>query len=170
MAIVWNDIKTAVATAMANALAAAQSEAFATFPMPATALSATFTWNGTSTVTTPDTSEVTAGDPVGPPVVYPSYIRYGETGNWYKVLSVVLNTSVTVEDTFGVGSFPSGAVLDSYVADGPVPDPPSSSSLEDKLAVPIVNAIFDGVEDALDDAEISGVSSGGDTIGPGVIS
>lgn len=169
MTIDWDQIKLDVATAMANALAAAQASAFAAFPMPYSQIQATYTWDGTDTVTTGDTSEVTEGDPVGPPVVSPSYIKLGEDGDWYKVIAIVTDTSIQVEDTYGVGSFPSGAGA-SFLSDGPVPDAPSSDSLDTKLATPIAVAVIDGVKAALDQAEIHDVADDpGNTVGPGVI-
>ncbi len=77
--------------------------------------------------------------------------------------------SVTVQDTFAVGSFPSGSASSSK-ANGPIPDPPSGSSLEDKLATPIANAVVDGIKSVLDQAEINDVADDlGNTVGPGVI-
>lgn len=168
MSINYAQIKDDMATAIADALAAKQGEALSDLAMPAFPLSATFTWNGTATVATPDTSEVTAGD-AGPPVVPPDYIQLVSDGKWYKILSVVTDTSVTVEDTFSVGSFPSGATQSAKSAQE-IPAPPTSSGLKDALGIPIADAVVDGIKTALDDAEISGTTAGSDTIGPGVIS
>jgi len=175
MTIDWNTIKSDVADALDAALVAANGQAFAKFPMPEVALSASYTWNGTSTVTTSDTSEVTVYDPGDPPpsgttpVTPASYIKLDSDGNWYKVISITTDTSVTVQDTYGIGSFPSGS-SGSSKALNPPPSPPAAGSFKDKLATPIADTIFDGVEEALDQAEISGTTSGSDTIGPGVIS
>jgi len=51
-----------------------------------TALTAVYTWNGTLTITTSDTSEVIVGD----------WIRLDEDGQYFKIDSIILNTSVTV--------------------------------------------------------------------------
>lgn len=172
MTIDWNSIKTSVANAAADALAEAQAQAFAQFPISATAIAATYVWDGTAVITTSDTSEVTIGDagsPPGTPTIPPSYIRLDSDSNWYKVVSIVPNTSIAIEDTFSVGGFPTGSTQSSK-ANAPIPAPPSAAGLENKLAVPLVDAILDGVRTALDTAEISGVTAGSDAIGPGVIS
>lgn len=64
-----------------------------------TSLAATYTWNGTATVTTSDTSEVTAGE----------WITLDGSGAYYYVAAVTENTSVTVVDALGIGTIPSGS-------------------------------------------------------------
>ena len=51
-----------------------------------TAITAVYTWNGTLTITTADTSEVVVGD----------WIRLDEDGQYFEIDSIILNTSVTV--------------------------------------------------------------------------
>ncbi len=102
---------------------------YASLPMPATALSATYTWGGTATVTSSDTSEV----------VVNNFIRLDSDGNWYKILSIIPNTSVTVEDTYVVGSFPSGATQSSIAAVDP-PPPLSGTGNMDTFADAIADA------------------------------
>lgn len=182
MTIDWDGIKGDVAVALSTALAEAQGQAFAAFPIPATPIAATYDWDGEGNIETDDTSEVTlgqaaTGDPLGSedPFIPPSYVRLDKTeegepeGAWYKVIGIVENESIQVEDTYGIGEFPEGDTGSSK-SDGAVPDPPSSEAFEDKLAVPIANALLDGVKEALDQAQITDVTDGSDTVGPGVIS
>jgi type II secretory pathway pseudopilin PulG len=161
MTINWASIKTSVANAIGAELAAQQSAAIAQWPVPGIALTATYTWNGSSIVTTSDTSEVA----VSPP----SFIRLDSDNNWYKVISIDPNVSVTVEDTYGIGGFPSGASQSSK-ASSAVPSPPSTGSMTEKLGTPIAVAVMDGVKAALDQAVINDVADDpGNTVGPGVI-
>lgn len=176
MAIDWAQIKLDVASALATALAEVQAQAFAALPIPSTLLiQGEYNWDGTDVVEADDTSEVVVYDPGDPPpggttpVTPASYIRFDPDGNWYKVVEIVTNVSVRVEDTFSVGSFPTGDAETSK-SNGPVPSPPSSDSLKEKLAEPIAIAIFDGVKDALDEAVLNDVAyDDGNTVGPGVI-
>jgi len=64
-----------------------------------TTLAATYTWNGTTTVTTSDTSEVTAGE----------WITLDGSGAYYYIAAVTPNTSVTIVDALGIGIIPSGS-------------------------------------------------------------
>ena len=160
MTIDFAQIKLDVADAIAAALLAEQGAAFATLPVPTVALAATYTWNGTTTVTTPDTSEVSDSPS--------SYIRLDSDGKWFQVVGVTLNVSVTIQDVYNVG-IPTGATPSSK-STSPLPSMPSQSSLNDKLGTPIAVAVFDGVKDALDQAEINDVAfDSGNTVGPGVI-
>jgi hypothetical protein len=175
MTIPWATIKSDVADALATALAQVQSEAFAAFPIPSIPISATYTWDGTNTILTSDTSEVNVYDPGDPPpggttpTTPASYIRLDSDGNWYKVIGIVTDTSITVEDTYNIGSFPTGSTASSK-SDGPVPSPPSVDTMKEKLATPIAESVFDGVKDALDTAEIHDVADDlGNVVGPGVI-
>lgn len=72
----------------------------------AEALTAVFTWNGTTTITTPDTSEVAAGD----------WLRLDSDGQWFEIQSVVPNTSVTISNPGALG-IPSGATQTSKATD-----------------------------------------------------
>ena len=183
MAIDWDTIKEETAVALADALATAQGQAFSTFPMQAVVIEADYAWGGGEIILTNDTSEVTEGTegtppediPTTPPLeivatVPPSDIRYGDDGAWFRVAAINPNVSITVEDTFDVG-FPTGSGEGaSAKAASPIPNAPDSSSLQEKLADPIVNAIFDGVKEALDTAVINDVADDpGNVVGPGVI-
>lgn len=68
----------------------------------ATALSATLTWGGTTTITTSDTSEVGVG----------SWLRLDADGQWFEVESLVTDTSVTITNPFSL-TIPSGATQSS---------------------------------------------------------
>lgn len=161
MTIAWATLKTTVASDIADALATAQAQAIAEFPTPSVALSATYTWDGTNTVLTSDTSEVTTSPE--------TFIKLDADGKWYKVLSIVTDTSVTVEDTYSIGSFPTGSAGSSKAL-GAVPSPPTSGSLNTKLATPIAVAVVDGIKSALDQAIINDVADDiGNSVGPGVI-
>ena len=84
----------------------------------AQALAVTYTWNGTTTITTPDTTEVAAGD----------FIQLDSDGQFYEIVSVVPNTSVTISNP-GAYVIPTGATQSSIATDliteglaGPPPD------------------------------------------------
>jgi hypothetical protein len=64
-----------------------------------TSLAATYTWDGTTTVLSSDTSEVTAGE----------YISLDGSGAWYYVAAVTTDVSVTIVDVLSIGFIPSGA-------------------------------------------------------------
>lgn len=65
---------------------------------PLTSLAAVYTWNGTTTVTTPDTSEVVAGD----------WITLNSDGALFEIESLVVDTSVTLVNPESL-PIPSGA-------------------------------------------------------------
>lgn len=160
MTIQWSTIKSSVSTAIANAMAQAMQADFSEWPIPTIPLTAVYTWNGSTTVTTPDTSQVT-DNPA-------SFIRLDSDGKWFKVVGVNPNVSVTIDDIYGVG-IPSGSSQSSKAISG-CPAPANSGVFKQKLATPIADAIFDGVKDALDQAEINDVADdAGNTVGPGVI-
>ena len=71
-----------------------------------TVLDATYTWNGTTTVTSSDTSEVVAGD----------WIRLVSDGQWFEITSIVPNTSVTILNP-GSDTIPSGATASAKATD-----------------------------------------------------
>lgn len=71
-----------------------------------TLLSAVYTWNGTTTVTTPNTSEVVVGD----------WIRLVSDGQWFEISAVTLNTSVTILNP-GSDTIPSGATASAKATD-----------------------------------------------------
>ncbi len=64
------------------------------------ALSSSFTWDGTTTVTTLDTSEISVGE----------YISPDGYGTYYYVGAVVPNTSVVIVDVLNIGFIPSGTL------------------------------------------------------------
>lgn len=161
MTINWAQIKLDVAEAIGTEFANQQSIALAQWPVPGIPLTSTYTWNGTNTVLTPDTSQVT----VSPQ----SFIRLDSDNNWYGVVSINPNVSVTISDIYGVGGYPSGSSQSSK-ASSTLPSPPSASSMTEKLGTPIADAVIDGVKDALDQAVINDVAYDmGNTVGPGVI-
>lgn len=69
-----------------------------------TALAGTWTWDGTSTVLATDTSQVVVGD----------FIRLDADGQFYRIASVVTDTSVMIENLLGL-TIPSGAGGSSFV-------------------------------------------------------
>jgi hypothetical protein len=66
------------------------------------ALVATYTWDGTTTVLSADTSEVATGN----------YIRLDSDGQWFKIISIVTDTSVEIENPDRL-TIPSGATQSS---------------------------------------------------------
>ena len=72
----------------------------------ATDIVSVLTWNGTTTITTPDTSEVAADD----------WIRLDSDGQWFEIASLVPNTSVTILNP-GSDSIPTGATASSLAVD-----------------------------------------------------
>lgn len=69
---------------------------------PTIALVATYTWNGTTTVTTSDTSEVEIGD----------WISLDSDGQLFQVVNVTFNTSVEIDNPEGY-TIPTGATQSS---------------------------------------------------------
>lgn len=72
----------------------------------ATPIAATLTWNGTTTITTGDTSEVVVGD----------WLRLDADGQWFEITSLVPNTSITILNP-GSDTIPTGATSSSKVLD-----------------------------------------------------
>jgi hypothetical protein len=68
-------------------------------------LSATYTWNGTTTITTADTSEVSEG----------MYIALKSDAQLFRIVSIVPSTSVTIENPESL-TIPSGATTSEIVA------------------------------------------------------
>lgn len=161
MTIDWAAIKDSVADAIAVDMANAAASSFAQLKVSNVPLHPSYTWDGTDTVLTSDTSQVS----VSPP----SFIRLQSNLNWYKVVAIDPNVSVTVQDVFGVGYFPTGSTL-SVKSLGPLPAAPPSATFRDKMGVPIANAVVDGIKTALDQAQIEDVAGdSGNVVGPGVI-
>ena len=69
---------------------------------PTTALSATFVWNGTTIITTTDTSEVEVGD----------WIRLDADGQLFQIVDEIPNTSVEIDNPIGY-PIPSGSTQSS---------------------------------------------------------
>ena len=65
---------------------------------PKTALAAVFTWNGTTTVTTPSTAEVEIGD----------WISLDSDGQLFQIINLTINTSVEIDNPTGY-AIPSGS-------------------------------------------------------------
>jgi hypothetical protein len=97
-------------TAIHNHSGAAGTQYFTVLHAPkrnnaSAVLSGTWTWNGTTTVTSTNTSQVRIG----------SYIKLTSDGQWFKVTAIVVNTSVTIDNTAG-WVIPSGATGSSVLA------------------------------------------------------
>jgi len=71
-----------------------------------TELSAIYTWDGTTTVTSADTSEVAVDD----------WIKLDSDGQWFQIQSIVTDTSVTILNP-GSDTIPSGATQSSKATD-----------------------------------------------------
>jgi len=69
-------------------------------------LKGTWTWNGTTTVTATDTSQISNGD----------WIRLDSDGQWFEVVSFVPNTSALIKNPTGA-SIPTGATGSSFSPD-----------------------------------------------------
>jgi len=89
-----------------------------TIALTAQALTAVYTWNGTTTITCPDTSEVSPGD----------FIRLDSDAQFFEIQSIVPDTSVTIANP-GAHAIPTGATQSSIATDllteglsGPPPD------------------------------------------------
>lgn len=67
-----------------------------------TTLAATFTWNGTLTVTTPSTAEVVEGD----------WIRLNSDGHYFKIIGIITNVECHLENPSGY-AIPTGATSSS---------------------------------------------------------
>jgi hypothetical protein len=96
-------------------------------------LSATYTWPGGSGASAlllcANTSEVVLGD----------FIKLVAHGYWYKITAINPNVSVTVEDTYGIGSYPAGSTPTAR-AMTTLPDSLSSSGNVDTFSRAIANA------------------------------
>lgn len=109
-----------IAEAIASELESKMDEQYASIAMPPVVIVATYTWDGSSTVTTIDTSEVEVGN----------FIRLDSDGNWYEVTSIVPNVSVEVSDTYSLGSFPSGSGGSSKALVNPPPSVSGTGNLD----------------------------------------
>lgn len=172
MSIDYGQIETDMATTIASGLADNVSDGLSTLAIPGNDLTTIFTWNGVlftlegegdktfTLITGSDTSEVAVGD----------YLRMGPAELafvWFKVHSINTDVSVTLENVYS-GEAPIGANATMKAAATPPPPVPASSM--EPLATAIARGVVEGLEKAFNSAEITGVSSGVDTIGPGVIS
>ena len=160
MAIDWTTLEEALAQKLADDFSDQQTKDLGGLPAPASTISGTVTWDGTATVLATNTSEISSSPA--------SYVRKDAAGSWFKVTAVTPNTSFVVEDTYKAGSFPSG--VGGETSQQTIPAPPSSSSLKTKMGDVIAAAVREFVEGALDEAVVSDVTSGVDTVGPNVIS
>lgn len=98
--------------AISAALEATTDATNATLLVPAQALSGSWEWDGTTTVTSTNTSEVAVD----------TFIRLDSDGTWYQITSVTADTEVEVDDVYGVGSYPTGTSQSSKARiDPPVP-------------------------------------------------
>lgn len=158
MAIDFNAIEAQMASNIGTGMATGVNSSIANLNVPAAALAAVYTWNGTTTVNTPNTGEVAVGNS----------IRLDSDGNWFRITAITPNTSVTIVSDYGA-TIPSGATQSS-VTTVPLPAAASPSSMESSLGAAIAAAVRTALETFASDAEISGVDAGGDTVGPGVIS
>lgn len=80
-----------------------------------TALTAVYTWDGTLVVTTPDTSEVVAGE----------WIRLDADGQYFEIDSLVVNTSVTLLNP------------NNFTIPGTVADPLATQSSKAAVSLPV---------------------------------
>ena len=159
MAIDYPAIQNALIANISAAMESNLDQQYASLPLPATALTGIFVWQGTATVNAPDTSEVAVDQ----------YIRLDADGAWYKITAVTPDVSITISDTYAVGSFPTGSGGSSTANIDP-PPPLTGSGSVDSLAEAIAVGVMTAIEAVMDSAEISGTTAGTDTIGPGVIS
>lgn len=157
MAINFNAIEAQIAADIGVSIASGVNDGIATIAVPFAPLVATATWNGTGVVAMADTSELQIG----------YSIRLNADGNWFLVDSIIEDVSVGVTTQYGA-VFPSGATPSSFT-DIALPPPATSQSIEDSLGASIGFAVRNALEAFASDAEISGTTAGGDTIGPGVI-
>ena len=86
---------------------------------PTTGIGTGYTWNGTTTVTSSDTSEVGVGQ----------WIRLDTDGQWFEVTAVDPNVSVTVANPFSL-TIPSGATSSSRSGNPVTVKVPNSLSVE----------------------------------------
>ncbi len=116
--------------------------------MPAVALVGSYSWDTTAVVLTDDTSDITVGE----------FIRLDVDGVWYEVVGpIVAGVSVTIEDTYSVGSFPSGATQTSK-ATVPMTPPLSGTGNMDTFADAIAEA-FSGAPHELPSVTVAGLPS-----------
>lgn len=96
MAVDYEAIKTSITSSVASNMAAATGGAMAELGLIGEGIDAT--WNGSSTVLTPDTSRISVGNS----------IKVNSDGKWYRVTSIDPDVSIQVEDTYQQGGPPSG--------------------------------------------------------------
>ena len=87
------------------------SESDGITPLSSAALAATYTWNGTSTVTTSDTSEVAVG----------ALIRLDSDGQFFTITSITTNVDVTISNPLSL-TIPSGSTQSSRGRPGVLPE------------------------------------------------
>jgi hypothetical protein len=118
-----------IAAALSAELESNMDTQYAVVDMPANVIAATLTWDGSSTVLTSDTSEVSVAQ----------YIRLNSDGVWYKISSITPDTNIVVSDAYSVGSFPSGSDGSSVALVDP-PEPVSGTGSLDTFAQGIADA------------------------------
>lgn len=82
-------------------------------------LSATYTWDGTTTVTTTDTSEVKMN----------GWIQLNSDGQWFRIDAVTTDTSITISNPFSF-SIPSGSSTSSFTEQFITPTPQETTVAE----------------------------------------
>ena len=153
----YAEIEAQIATDIGAGISGGVNSSLAKLDVPATALVAVYTWDGTGVVATPDTSEVVVG----------SFIRLDSDASWFRVAAILPNTSVFLANDYG-SAFPTGATPSS-LSDVGLPPASSSESIEDSLGTAIAAAVVAALQTFAGQAEISGTTAGIATIGPGVI-
>lgn len=96
MAVDYEAIKASLTTSVASNMASATAGAMAELGLIGEGIDAT--WNGSSTVLTPDTSRIAIGNS----------IKVNSDGKWYRVTDIDTDVSIQVEDTYQQGGPPSG--------------------------------------------------------------
>lgn len=129
-------------------------------PEALTPIVAILNWDGSTTILTTDTSEFS--DSGG------EFLKLDADGGWFRTISLVTDTSIVIENLYNL-TIPTGSTSSSKSPFN-LPEPADANSIEDSLGVAIAKAVRDALETFADDAEISGVDAGTDTVGPGVIS
>jgi hypothetical protein len=160
MSIDYGLIEGEMAVALSSGLESNLDSQYASLPITGVPLLAEFVWTGIETVSTTDTSQVEVD----------KYIRLDADGNWYKIVAITVDANITVEDTYNLGTFPTGVTQSSLAIVDPPPPLSANPGSMDTFSEAIASAVTDGIKSALDNAEISGTTAGLDTIGPGVIS
>lgn len=160
MALNFDAIESQIAADIGTGMAAGINDGVGNLALPPSAvevITSTVIWAGTTSVLAADTSQLSEGN----------LIRLDADGGWFRVVTITVNTGAIIENLYNL-TIPSGSSGTSKALIG-FPEPSDPQTIEDSMGAAIATSVRNALETFAADAEISGVTAGGATIGPGVI-